>query len=75
MTARMLRAVGLAVRLAHLLRSPDAEPFLTATIQTPGGELRWQLELSEATVERLTRLLEAEEIRQSAIHSGLRLVR
>lgn len=63
MDACSLRAIPVAARLVHALHrlAPvGGEPvFLPVALQTPGGELRWQLELSEAGAEELLRLLEA----------------
>ncbi|MER8004789.1 hypothetical protein [Streptomyces sp. NPDC094149] len=80
MTAVDTRAVELGHRLARLLRAldpePDAAPLLKFPIRTADGVFAWDLELSEAGVEGLTRLLEAVEDRQwSAGRPALRLVR
>ncbi|HEY9370396.1 hypothetical protein [Streptomyces sp.] len=56
------RAVALGYRLAHLLLAldpkPTTRPLLAVPISTHDG-FSWDVELSEAAVERLTRLMEA----------------
>jgi hypothetical protein len=74
------RALQLGHRLARLLKAldpePEAAPLLKLAIRTHDGVFAWDLELSEAGVEGLTRLLEAVEERQwSAGQPILRLVR
>jgi hypothetical protein len=73
------RALVLGHRLARLLRAldpePDAAPLLKVKLLTHDDVFAWNLELSEAGVEGLTRLLEAVEERQwSAGRPVLRLV-
>lgn len=79
---RAVRAAALGHRLARLLKALDPDPtdgFLDVYLQTPSGAFRWDLTVSEAGVEQLTRLLEAVEEQQWAAQSGarpsLRLVR
>ncbi len=74
------QAVRLGHRLARLLRALDPEPeapvLLRLPIRTHDGVFAWDIDLSEAGVEGLTRLLEAVEDRQwSAGRPVLRLVR
>ena len=74
------RALQLGHRLARLLKAldpePEAAPLLKVPIRTHDDVFAWDLELSEAGVEGLTRLLEAVEDRQwSDGQPVLRLVR
>ncbi|MFI8191397.1 hypothetical protein ACIF8T_21680 [Streptomyces sp. NPDC085946] len=62
MDERTMRAVGAAHGLARALREFDPEPadeFVALPLATPDDVFRWGLTLSEAGVERLTRLLQA----------------
>lgn len=74
------RALQLGHRLARLLvvldPEPTAAPLLRLPIRTHDDVFAWDLELSEAGVEGLTRLLEAVEERQwSTGQPPLRLVK
>ncbi|MFE2486012.1 hypothetical protein ACFXGR_22480 [Streptomyces mirabilis] len=74
------RALQLGCRLARLLQAldpePTAAPLLKLPIHTHDGVFAWDVELSEAAVAGLTRLLEAVEERQwSAQQPILRLVK
>lgn len=78
MNDRSLKAVAAGARLAHLLNDLDpdgraAEPFLPVVLETPQGELRWDLKLSETAIERLTQLLEAARPQPAPVRS-LRVV-
>lgn len=74
------RALQLGHRLARLLKAldpePEAAPLLKLPIRTHDDVFAWDLDLSEAGVEGLTRLLEAVEDRQwSTGQPVLRLIR
>ncbi|MGQ3551723.1 hypothetical protein [Streptomyces rochei] len=79
MDERTLRSVAAAHGLARALREFDPDPsdeFVAAPLATTDDTFRWEMTLSEAGVERLTRLLETvgpSPTRRPARH--LRLVR